>query len=364
MIFVDYKYLKNFMNLTNLLNTKTSANFLNDFKSSRSALMKSPLIAENSLELIFDRVFYKLNNFLSLKADLFLKLEGFNPAGSIKIKPAIRMLEALEERGKISPDCTHIIESSSGNLGVAVSLACSIKGYRFTCVSDPNISAKNEKYVKLFGGELIIVKDKDENGGFLNTRINLIKRLLEENGNYFWLNQYANPENKNAHYLSTAPSIFESFPLIDYLFVGAGTTGTLMGCTEYIKNNNLKTKIVAVDPVGSVTFDFPSSKRYVPGLGTSRKPELVDKSLIDDIVLVREEDTIKMCRELLRKETLLVGGSTGTVLAGIKAYADKLTEAKNIVAISPDFGDRYLDTIYDEQWVSERFPGCLESIRN
>ncbi len=341
---------------TNSLNTKTPLNFSGGFESSQSALMRFPLIADNPLELILDKVFCRIDNFLSVKANLFLKIEGFNPAGSIKIKPAIRMLEALEERGEISPGYSHIIESSSGNLGVAVSLACSIKGYSFTCISDPNISLRNEQYIKLFGAELVIVKNKDENGGFLNSRINLIKRLIEENDHFFWLNQYANTDNKNAHYLSTAPSIFESFPEIDYLFVGAGTTGTLMGCAEYIRNNNLKTKIIAIDVLGSVTFDFPASKRYIPGLGTSRKPELVDKSLIDDLVLVKEEDTIKMCRELLRKKALLVGGSTGTVLAGIKAYAHKLDTAKNIVVISPDFGDRYLDTIYDDQWVSERFP--------
>ena len=344
--------------------TQTRLDFSENFKSSQLSLMQSPLIAENSLNLILDKVFYRLTNFLPLKADLFLKLEGFNPAGSIKIKPAIRMLEDLEERGKISPGYSHIIESSSGNLGVAVSIACSIKGYSFTCVSDPNISSRNEQYIRLFGADLIIVKNKDKNGGFLNSRINLIKRLLKDNDNFFWLNQYANCENKNAHYLSTAPSIFETFAKIDYLFVGAGTTGTLMGCAEYIRDNNLKTKIVAVDPIGSVTFDFPSSKRYIPGLGTSRKPELVNKNLIDDLVLVREEDTINMCRELLRKKILLVGGSTGTVLAGINAYADKLTEAKKIVAISPDFGDRYLDTIYDDRWVSERFPNFLKPINH
>jgi N-(2-amino-2-carboxyethyl)-L-glutamate synthase len=352
------------MNLYDALDTKTPLIFSENFKSSRSALMKYPLIAENSLELILDRVFYRLNNFLSLKADLFLKIEGFNPAGSIKIKPAIRMLEALEEKGEISPDRTHIVESSSGNLGVAISLACSIKGYPFTCISDPNISSRNEQYIKLFGGQLVIVKEQDKNGGFLNSRINLIKRLIKENNNFFWLNQYANCENKNAHYLSTAPSIFESLPEIDYLFIGAGTTGTLMGCAEYVRDNKLKTKVVAVDAFGSVTFDLPSSKRYIPGLGTSRKPELVDKSLIDDIIVVKEEDTIKMCRDLLRKKAFLVGGSTGTVLAGIKAYVHKLDTAKNIVAISPDLGERYLDTIYNDQWVSERFPSCLESIIN
>lgn len=137
----------------------------------------------------------------------------------------------------------------------------------------------------------------------------------------------------------------------------------LPNLTILLRDNKLKTKVVAVDAFGSVTFDLPSSKRYIPGLGTSRKPELVDKSLIDDIVVVKEEDTIKMCRATTQK-TLLVGGSTGTVLAGINAYAQKLATAKNIVAISPDLGDRYLDTIYDDQWVSERFPSCLESITN
>ncbi len=351
------------MNLYDVLDTEIPLILSGDFKSSSSALMKSPLIAENSLELVLDKVFCKLNNFLSLKADIFLKVEGFNPAGSIKIKPAIRMLEALEEKGEISPDRTHIIESSSGNLGVAASLACSTKGYRFTCIGDPNISSRNEKYIKLFGAELVIVKDRDKNGGFLNSRIDLIKRLLKEDKNLFWLNQYANYENKNAHYLSTAPSIFESFSEVDFLFIGAGTTGTLMGCAEYIRDNNLKTKVIAVDTFGSVTFDLPSSKRYIPGLGTSRKPELVDKSLIDDIIVVKEEDTIKMCRYLLREKTFLVGGSTGTVLAGIKAYTHKLNAAKNIVAISPDLGESYLDTIYDDLWVSERFPNCLQSIK-
>lgn len=341
-----------------------ATNKLTHFIPIQSALMRFPLIADNALELIPDKVFCRLDNFLSLKANLFLKIEGFNPAGSIKIKPAIRMLEALEAKGLIYPDYSHIIESSSGNLGVAVSIACSVKGYSFTCISDPNISSKNAQYIKMFGAKLIIVKNKDENGGFLNSRIKLIKRLINDNDNFFWLNQYANCENKNAHYLTTAPSIFESFPELDYLFVGAGTTGTLMGCAQYIRDNNLKTKLIAVDPVGSVTFDRPPSKRYIPGLGTSRKPELVDKSLIDDLVLVKEEETIKMCRELLRQKTLLVGGSTGTVLAGIDAYAHKLDTATNIVAISPDFGDRYLDTVYNDEWVSERFPNCLRLTTN
>jgi len=346
------------MKVSQLLDNKKQ-DLKKKIKSSKFNLMKSPFIIDNGLDLVFDKIFYRLDDFLSLKANLFLKIEGLNLAGSIKIKPAICMLEGLEEKEKIFPGHTQIIESSSGNLGVAASLACSIKGYNFTCISDPNISSRNAKLIKLFGGELIIVTDKDENGGFLNSRINLIKKLIKDNQDFYWLNQYANIENKNAHYLRTAPSIFETFPCVDYLFVGSGTTGTLMGCAEYIRDNNLKTKIIAVDPLGSVTFDFPASKRYIPGLGTSRKPELVDQSLIDEIILVNEEETIKMCRDLLKQKSLLIGGSTGTVLAGIKAYSDKLSKAKNIVAISPDLGEAYLDTIYNDKWVSDFFPGVL-----
>lgn len=317
--------------------------------------MQYPLIAHTPLDLVFDKIFYKLNNFLPIKANVFLKLEGFNLAGSIKIKPAISMIEALEKKGKIHPGYTHIIESSSGNLGVALSLACSVKGYNFTCVSDPNISSINKQYIKLFGANLIIVNHKDRNGGYLRNRINLIEELVQNDNSFFWLNQYANHENKNAHYSSTAASIFESFPEADYLFIGAGTTGTLMGCAEYVKDNNLKTKVIAVDAYGSVTFNFSANKRLIPGLGTSRKPELVDRRLIDDVILVKEENTIKMCRELLHSKSMLVGGSTGTVLAGIKAYEDKLSTAESVIAISPDFGNRYLNTIYSDQWVLEHY---------
>lgn len=352
------------MNSSSSLNKKIPISPSGDSYSFQPTLIKDPLIAETPLDLIFERVFFKINNFLPLKANLFLKIEGFNPAGSIKIKPAVRMLEALEKEDCIVPGYNHIIESSSGNLGVALSLACAIKGYKFICVSDPNISKRNKKYIELLGANLLIVENKDKNGGFLNSRIDLIKKLIKENDNFFWVNQYANIENKNAHYLNTAPSIFESFPEIDFLFIGAGTTGTLMGCAEYIRNNNLKTKIIAVDALGSVTFDYPASKRYIPGLGTSRKPELVDENIIDDLILVKEQDTIRMCRNLLREKMLLVGGSTGTVLAGINAYTHRLNLAKNVLAISPDFGDSYLDTIYDDWWVSEHFPNCLKLIKS
>lgn len=283
-----------------------------------------------------------------------LKVEGFNMAGSIKLKPAIQMIEDLEYRGLLTPG-KRIVESSSGNLGVALSLVCLVKGYAFTCVSDPNISEQNRRLIEAYGGSIIIVTQRDANGGFLNTRIELIEDMLAADSDLLWVNQYANPANKAAHIRWTAPEILRAFPNLDVLFIGAGTTGTLMGCAEYIRRAAPRVKIVGVDTEGSVTFGFPPGKRYIPGLGTSRVPELADISLVDDIVVVPELETIEMCRWLVRDQGWLVGGSTGTVLAGIRRWSSRLRSNSTVVAISPDFGERYLDLVYSDEWVEAHF---------
>ncbi len=313
-----------------------------------------PLIVNSPLDITLSHLFYQFESFVS-QSDLFLKLEGVNLSGSIKIKPAIEMVESLEAKGKLDPAKNTIIESSSGSLGIALSIVCKIKGYKFICISDPNINEISKKYINLYGGDLIIVEKRDENGGFLNTRIRLIKKLVSQNPNMVWLNQYASLHNVNSHFGKTAVEIFESINNIDLLFVGVGTSGTLMGCAKYILENKLNTRLIAVDAEGSVTFGLPSGKRLIPGLGTSRKPEILDPNVIDDLVIVPETQTIGMCREILDKHGLFVGGSTGTVLAAIKAYKNKIPISSKLVAISPDFGDRYLDTIFNDHWVNNNF---------
>lgn len=319
----------------------------------------SPLIISRSpLDLVFDRVFHVVEDFAP-ELKLYLKLEGLNPAGSIKLKPAIAMLDELEAADRIRPGHSHIIESSSGNLGIALSIACKLRGYEFTCVSDPNINPASRRYIELYGGKLVIVDRLDANGGFLQSRIEYIEARLAADPRYFWLNQYASPANKRAHSRRTAASIFQTFPQLEYLFVGAGTTGTLMGCIDYIDQRRLKTRVIAVDAVGSVTFGLPPQRRRIPGLGTSRSPELVEPGRVHDVVVVAEPDTIAMCHELLETRGLFLGGSTGTVLAAVRAYAHKLERGATVVAISPDFGDRYLDTIYEPRWLGEHFPEAL-----
>lgn len=303
-------------------------------------------------------LFFHLLDFVS-NGNCYLKLEGLNIANSIKLTTAVGLIESLENSGRINPE-TVFIESSSGNLGVALSLICKEKGYRFICVTDPNILPENEKMILMYGAKLIKVTQKDENGGYLATRIRLIKSMLVEDPNSIWLNQYANQNNPLSHHQTTASEIYREFPHVDYLFIGAGTTGTLMGCAKFFRENSPDTKIIAVDTVGSVTFGFPSSKRYIPGIGTSRRPELVDESFVDHILQIKETDTVKMCHQILDKYSLLIGGSTGTVLAGIKRFQDHLLPNSTIVSISPDFGYKYMDTVYCPDWVQSTF-GNLQS---
>lgn len=297
-------------------------------------------------------------NFIQLQGlgleNLHLKLEALNPAGSVKMKAAVSMINDIEVKGRLKHN-TILIESSSGSLGVALSMICAERGYCFTCVVDPNTSAHNIKMMKALGTDVVVVNRRDENGGFLGTRIAYINDTVARDGRYLWLNQYANPENPGAHARSTAPSIAKAFEHIDYLFIGAGTTGTLMGCVQYFRIFRPRTKIIAVDSVGSVTFGNPPSKRYIPGLGTSRRPEIYSPDGIHAFEMTEESDAIGMCRYLARTNGLLSGGSTGTVLCGVNRWRDRIPADATVVAISPDLGERYLDTIYDDHWVTERF---------
>lgn len=287
-------------------------------------------------------------------APVNIKVEGLNPAGSIKIKTALSMILDLEERGLITEN-TRLIESSSGNLGVALAMVCASRGYHFTCVIDPNISHSNKKLMAILGAEILVADRRDENGGYLNTRIRIIKDIVAKNKNYIWLNQYQNPANPLAHYRATMRSISEKFPKVDYLFIGAGTTGTLMGCRDFVTHHRPEIKIIAVDSEGSVTFGGQGGARFIPGLGTSRLPEIYNPAGIYDFVQIPEEKTIRMCRRIARSHGLLFGGSTGTVLAGVEHWSANIKSDDIVVAISPDMGERYLDTIYSDDWVEKHF---------
>ncbi|KDM93430.1 2,3-diaminopropionate biosynthesis protein SbnA [Photobacterium galatheae] len=310
------------------------------------------MIINNPMELVFDDLYLE-NKTIIDDSKLFIKLEGHNIGGSIKIKPAIKMIEKFEMQGLINEN-TEFIESSSGNLGVALSIVCAIKGYKFNCVVDPNIQPTTENLIKSYGTHLIKVTEKDSNGGYLSSRINLIKSICRDKPNYIWVNQYENIDNVEAHYQLTAKSIYNNIKDVDYIFVGSGTTGTLGGISRFFKQKKPNVKIIAVDSIGSVTFGFPSGSRKIPGLGTSLEPPIAKFSLFDEIIHVPEVDTIRMCNNMA-KQGLLFGGSTGTILSGVEKYKDFIPKNSTVVALSPDYGERYLDTIYSNNWVSKHY---------
>ncbi|WP_318036708.1 2,3-diaminopropionate biosynthesis protein SbnA [Streptomyces chengmaiensis] len=304
-------------------------------------------------DVVLDDIFLDLDGFIP-GVELLLKVEGLNPAGSIKLKAAVGLLDDAERRGLLRPGGS-VIESSSGNLGIALSSVCAARGYRFTCVVDPNTPRQSIALMEAYGAQAVIVRERDANGGYLQTRIDYIQRRLRDDPALVWPNQYANPANPRAHYERTAAAIARQVNGVDCLFVGAGTTGTLMGCARYFRKHSPGTRIVAVDSVGSVTFGTPPGKRHIPGLGASRRPEIFDRGLVDAFVQVPEADAVRMCRRITAERGLAVGGSTGTVLAAVERQREEIPAGARVVAISPDLGDRYLNTVYDDLWVFERF---------
>src|SRR6476659_6866704 len=250
---------------------------------------------------------------------LFLKCEGFNFAGSIKLKAATEMVEAAERDGLLTPGVSVLVESSSGNLGVALSMIAAGKGYRFVCVTDSRCNLASRRLMEALGSQVHIIVEPADIGGFLGARLEYVRELCASDDRYVWLNQYTNPNSWKAHYRTTAPAIAGEFPRLDVLFVGAGTTGTLMGCARYFREWHRPVRVVAVDSVGSVTFGGPPGRRMIPGLGTSVRPPLLDESYVDEVIFVGEADTIRACHRLARRG-FLFGGSTGTVVSGATGW--------------------------------------------
>ena len=289
-----------------------------------------------------------------LDCSLLLKCEGFNFAGSVKLKAATAMVEAAEREGVLRQGA-FLVESSSGNLGVALSMIAASRGYRFLCVTDSRCNLATRLLMEALGAQVHIVTEPDPVGGLLGARMNFIKELCADDDRYVWINQYTNDNAWKAHYRTTAPAIARQFPDLDVLFVGAGTTGTLMGCARWFKQRRPSVRIVAVDPVGSVSFGAPAARRMIPGLGMNVRPPLLDPSFIDEVIYVEEADTIRTCHRLARRG-FLFGGSTGTVVSGAMSWLDVHdVDGTTAVAIAPDFGERYLDTIYQTNWVADLY---------
>ncbi|CAM5269301.1 2,3-diaminopropionate biosynthesis protein SbnA [Streptomyces xanthochromogenes] len=280
-----------------------------------------------------------------------LKLEALNAAGSIKLKTAREMLTAAGEEGLLRPG-NALIESTSGNLGIALAIICAAEGHRLTLVTDPNTPAQSIRHMRALGAEVVVVRDRDANGGYLGTRIALIEERLRITPGLVWLNQYRNPANSLAHSRHTMTEILDGFGEPDWLFVGVGSSGTFMGCLRAIRERGLATTLVAVDAIGSVTFGSEPATRHLPGLGASRRPELfVDDGSFTKIRIC-ERQTVRTCRQVARTYGLLPGASTGTALSAVAALDEHIPTGSRVLVVAPDLGERYLDTLYDDEWVA------------
>lgn len=302
-------------------------------------------------EYVPDGIYLDLSQVLDRR--VHLKCEGLNLAGSVKIKAAAEMVDSAERSGLLQPG-GRMVESSSGSLGVALAMIAADRGYGFICVTDNRCNERNLRLMRVYGADVVVIDEPDPVEGLLGARIRYVADLCAREPDVLWLNQYANDSNWLAHYKTTGPSIAKAHPDAEMVFIGAGTTGTLTGCARYLKQVGHPAKIVAIDSVGSVTFGEPPGPRHIPGIGTGRRPEIVDESVIDEIIMVPEVDTIRMCRTMAGRGYLF-GGSTGTVLAGMMHRISTERVDMPVVAISPDLGERYLDSIYDDEWVKDRF---------
>ena len=285
---------------------------------------------------------------------MYAKLEGFNPTGSVKDRAAQYIINRIEKEGLINKD-TIIIESSSGNFGIALSAYCKSKGLEFYCVIDPLISDTNEMLIRKFSSKVIKVTERDKNGAYLLTRINKVNEIINKNLNSYWVNQYSNEYNCEAYYNTLGIEMCKGVTDIDYVFVGVSSGGTITGVSRKIKEVYPNAKVIAVDIVGSVIFGGQPQKRYIPGIGSSKVPEILKLALIDEVMAVNEKDVVKECNNLLLEHKIFAGGSSGAVFAAVKEYfKDKSFKTKpNVVILFADRGDRYANTVYNEEWCNK-----------
>jgi cysteine synthase A len=287
---------------------------------------------------------------------VFAKLEAFNPGGSVKDRSALGMLISRIRNGQLIPGQSTVVESSSGNLAIGIAQICRYYGIDFICVVDPKTTPQNLAILRAYQVTIEMITQVDpETGAYLPTRLKRVRELVAATPGAYWPNQYANPLNPLAHQ-QTMREIAEALEgKVDYLLASTGTGGTMTGCAQYIRDHGLSTTLVGVDALGSVLFGGASGPRLLPGHGAAIRPALFDPTLADEVVIISDLECVAGCRTLAQREAILAGGSSGAAVAALGKLADRIPPGSNVVMIFPDRGDRYLDTIYSDDWVRAHF---------
>ena len=292
---------------------------------------------------------------------LFAKLEGANPSGSAKDRPALEIVREGLLTGKIHKD-TVIVEASSGNMGVALAQVCSYLNLPFICITDTKATPQHIHLLRIYGAKVEVISKPDPvTGDFLVARINRAREIVNNLDNAFWINQYANLLNAGAHYRTMEEILTALNGDVDYFICCASSCGTLRGCAEYVRSLGLsRIKICAVDAPGSVFFGGSRGKRLIPGHGAGIRPELYQDGLVHRVVTVTDMECVIGCRRLLATEALLVGGSSGAAFIGVQHLRNEIPDGANCVMLFPDRGERYLNTIFSDTWVYEQFNQSID----
>ena len=300
------------------------------------------MIIESLIDFPYEPVFARIRGLLPDDIDLLLKLEGFNPGGSIKLKPAIKLISDLQSLGALKDDSI-IIDTTSGNMGIALALLARSLKCGFICVSDEKMTTHNRRLVQAYGAELVILERST-----LDLRYDYIRTRMTQNPRIVWTRQFQNIANPAAHETITAREVLRSVPRVDHLFAGVGTAGTIVGCAKVFGKESPWTCITAVDALGSRHFEDAAVGviRKIPGIGATQRSAFLDEVNIDRVVIVSDDSAIEHCQLVLQRTGWLLGGSSGSVVSAILSSAAHFKPGDTVVGICADFGERYLDSVY------------------
>ena len=290
---------------------------------------------------------------------LFLKLESFNPGGSIKDRPALSMITAFEQDGSLQPGGT-LVEATAGNTGLGLALVAALKGYRLILVIPDKMSREKIFHLKAMGAEVILTRS-DVGKGHPEYYQDMAERITAETPGAVFVNQFSNPANPLAHETGTAPEIWEQMDRhVDAVVSGVGSSGTLTGISRFFARVSPETAMVLADPVGSILTDVVEGRPpaepgswLVEGIGEDFIPSIADLSRVRRAFAVSDAESFDAARLLLRKEGVLAGSSSGTILAAALRYCREQTEAKRVVALVPDSGNKYLSKMFNDFWMSD-----------